>query len=104
MAGVAGVAGAGNANGPGRVRRLERRLGEAGAEEAALSRARVRVGRLGRRLEEADVGGARDLLRERVGSVRWVGDNGESDCSSQTLTVGDSVPVPGGSEYTKERN
>jgi hypothetical protein len=100
--GAAGVD-AGRAEVPGWVRRLERRVEDANAEGAAVEQTGwAREGR---------AEGAGDLLRAvkrnvpgRVRRVGRVGEGGGSGCSSQTLTPGNLVPVPDGSEYIKEKD
>ena len=77
---------------PGRVRRLERRVGDSDAEGPAAKR----TGRAG-------------IERARVGAREWVGraergeGGGESGRSSQVITAGDFVPIANGSEYIKEK-
>jgi len=127
-----GVAWAGNGEAAGRVRRLERQVGDADTEvkrtgrvregEAekgrALSLERVgrgvaRVERIGRPERRAGDAGAgfKQSRRARGGaegsgdlSQEQVEEVGRLGCLSPRLTAGDFVPVPNGSEYIKEKN
>jgi hypothetical protein len=89
---------AGRAEVPWRVKRLERRVGDANAGGGAVERTG--------QAREGGAEGAGDLSQavkcDVPGRVGRVGEGGGLGCSSRTLTVGDFVPVPDGSEYIQE--
>ena len=70
---------------PGRVRRLERRVGDSDVEGPAAKRT-----------------GCPGI--ERVGRAERAEGGGESGRSSRAITAGDFVTIANGSEYIKERN
>ena len=78
---------------PGRVRRLERRVGDSDVEGPAAKR----TGCPG--IERARAGAP-----ERVGRAERAEGGGESGRSSRAITAGDFVTIANGSEYIKERN
>ena len=75
---------------PGRVRQLERRVGDSNAEGPAAKRTGC-----------PGIEWARAGAPERVGRAEG---GGESGRSSQAITAGDFVTIANGSEYIKERN
>ena len=90
--GEAGSAESPDCTKPGRVRRVEWRVGDTGVEGASVKQTGW---------TRADW--ARARARERVGRVGRA-DGGESGRSSQAITAGDFVPIPNGSEHIKEKN